>query len=87
MRLSLIGVAVCFALAACAPEPLCGTDELGEDRPICTFEDPAAPVGFEYCPGDTWASSECKSCSCDSDGKVLCTQALEGCVATGEGGA
>ena len=78
MRWVLGSVAYAVALVGCGGEPLCGVDEeSGEDRPICTFEIADVPEGLEFCTGDQW-SDGCRSCGCENDGNVLCTETLCG---------
>lgn len=72
---ALIFVVACVGLAACGSEAPCGSDEFGEDVPMCDVE--GSPLGF-YCPGDHWgAGDDCNSCGCNSDGAVECT--VNGC--------
>jgi hypothetical protein len=79
MRWTVLGL-LC---AACNGEPVCGLDERGEERPVCEYTEPKVPEPFQYCPGDSWSTSECKSCACDNDGNVLCTDVLtDACAET-----
>jgi hypothetical protein len=78
-RFTTVLLAFALALGACGGEPPCGVDEDGEDIPVCMPEIEGVPDVLEFCPGDSWATPACESCSCLPDGSVFCGLPADDC--------
>jgi hypothetical protein len=75
-------VALSVALIGCKAQPPCGFDEHDNEVPHCEWHVDKVPEAIVECPGDNWATPECETCACDTNGKILCTQPQQPCQAT-----
>jgi hypothetical protein len=79
--LRLLAMVCCVSIvAACGEEGVCGVDQIGNDVPVCR---PEAPGELEFCPGDHWSTEACESCSCLTNGRILCGEPDPECSAGG----